>query len=84
MPVFRNVRHCRMFPEQGINAPWQDRGPPRLNLLCVRRHGAGIAAAAGDFRGLLLLHPVAGAIDQMTADHVGAGFRLHRFVNTER
>src|SRR4051794_29486196 len=29
------------------------------------------------FRRLLLLHPVAGAIDQMAADHVAAGGLLH-------
>src|SRR5262245_27823549 len=33
---------------------------------------------AADFAGLLLLHPMAGAIDQMAADHLGAGLRLHR------
>ena len=27
---------------------------------------------------LLLLHPVTGAIDEMTADHVGASLGLHR------
>src|SRR5665213_318557 len=28
--------------------------------------------------GLLLLHPMAGALDQMTTDHPGAGLGLHR------
>src|SRR5438876_12050951 len=31
---------------------------------------------------LLLLHPVASAIDQMTADHVAACARLHRLEDT--
>src|SRR6185312_2417542 len=34
------------------------------------------------FARLLLLYPMAGAIDEMAADHVGAGFRLHRFIDT--
>src|SRR5216683_2594000 len=33
---------------------------------------------SGNFRRLLLLHPVTGAVDQMTADHVGTRARLHR------
>src|SRR6266481_1227135 len=34
-----------------------------------------------DPRGLLLLHPVAGALDQMTAEHSRAGTLLHRLID---
>src|ERR1035437_2106428 len=58
----------------------------------VSMSGLTMSLWAGAFRGLrhelqqqtgkllrlLLLHPVAGAVDQMTADHAGARGRLHR------
>ena len=34
---------------------------------------------SADFARLFLLHPMSRAIDEMTADHVAAGLRLHRF-----
>src|SRR5258708_7452330 len=37
---------------------------------------------AADLGGLLLLHPVAGTLDQVSAEHAGAGALLHRLVDT--
>src|ERR1700732_504158 len=34
-----------------------------------------------DPRGLFLLHPMAGALDQMTAEHARAGTFLHRLID---
>src|SRR5205085_6618493 len=36
---------------------------------------------ASDLLRLFLLHPVPGALDQMTADHAGAGALLHRLID---
>src|SRR5450631_4821105 len=54
---------------------------PRMNL--AGRGCAGLLQElqqqVTNFLGLLLLHPVAGAVDQMTAEHARAGACLHRF-----
>src|SRR6202166_5250120 len=36
---------------------------------------------APDLAGLLLLHPMTGAIDQVTAEHAGAGSLLHCLID---
>src|ERR1700716_845452 len=64
-----------------ISRSCQTDSEPRMNLAGRGCPGLlqKLQQQVTNFLGLLLLHPVAGAIDQMTAEHARARACLHRF-----